>query len=126
MAKKLYYRLYWSTKQPVPEDVMMNRYNVVRNGAGTKGSVIGTLGTDTIIKIDKAEEDDGWTRIISVVGHDPVPVNWQEILEEKGSPVQDWEWWIDNSAFGPVTQPGGDLVLEVTIHPDLTFEVKKK
>jgi hypothetical protein len=126
MAKRLYYRLYWSAETPIPQEREMNRYNQVRDGAGAKGAVIGTLGTGTKLMVDMAEQDVGWMRIISVNGHYPVPVNWQEILEEKGRPVQDWEWWVDVSALQPVLQPGSDLVLEITVHPDLSYEVRKK
>ena len=125
MTKKLYYRLYWSAQTPIPEDVVMARYNQVRDGAGVKGSVIGVLGKGTKIKIDRAEEDSGWTRIISVDGHNSVPPAWQDIVAEKGTPVQDWEWWVDNSAFEPAVVPGEDLVLQITVHPDMTYEVRK-
>jgi len=125
MTKRLYYRLYWAGQTPIPEDVVMMRYNQVRDGAGAKGAVIGVLGKGTKIKVDRAEVDDGWIRIISIDGHNPVPIAWQELVEEKGTPVQDWEWWVDVSAIEPAVVPGGDLILQITVHPDMTYEVRK-
>lgn len=124
MAKKQYYKLYWSTKQPEPKEKVMNRYNKVKNGAGVKGAVIGALGTGALLTVDESERDIGWIRIISVYDYDPVPKSWVEKMQDK--PVQDWEWWVDETALSDLQAPGTDLVLEVRIHPDMTYEVKKK
>jgi len=125
VAKKLYYKLYWAEEAPAPQDSYMNRYNVVRNGAGSKGSVIGALGTGAKLRVDMNEQDEGWVRIISVVGKDPVPETWIDIMEDKGVPQVDWEWWVDKTAITPINAPGTDLKLEITVHPDMSYEVKK-
>lgn len=126
MTKKLYGKLYWANEAPIPEMRMLNRYNSVKDGAGTKGAVIGSLGTGAVIKIDTNERDIGWVRIMSVNNHDPVPVSWIGKLRDAGKPEIDWEWWVDETALDKLVAPGNDLVLQITVHPDLTYEVKKQ
>lgn len=125
MSKMYWYPRYWSTKKPVLESRMVSRYNEVRSGAGTKGSKIGYLGTGSKIVIDKLEDDAGWVRIVSVDGHKPIPHAWVDELEEKGVPETEMEWWIDKTALQEPTEEGEDLVLQIVIHPDRSYEVRK-
>ena len=119
MAKRQWFPRYWAEEQPADETMMLVRFNVVRSGAGDHGFIIGWLGSPTICKVDMNEQDQGWVRIISVVGHDPVPSGWWVKEQQHVPPISDpvlQEWWIDMTALTPITQPGGILKILTTIN----------
>lgn len=123
-----YYPLYWSTKKPVPAEKTVTKNNYpVRDGAGTHGRKIGSLGSGTHIVVDQLEDDEGYIRIISVKGviTPPVPEGWVE--EQDYKPPHDREWWIDKTALtdssGGTPETRKYLITDDGINPPTVVKV---
>ena len=104
-AKVRRFPWYWTypNKIPVPVTMILNRDQVVRDGAGPKGKVIATLKKDSIVTMDTKEHDLSWTRNIRVKGENPVPQPW--INAQLDKPEEDREGWLDDTALSPYTEP---------------------
>jgi hypothetical protein len=123
MNKKLkavkikFFPWYWAypNKVPVPAMKILNRDQVVRDGAGIKGKIIATIKAGAVVTIDTVEHDLGWSRVISVQGENPVPALWISAQQDK--PEADREGWLDDTALDPFGE-------QPPIQPPTTGKVK--
>jgi hypothetical protein len=98
-----YEPLYWAYVRPVPKEMILNRYQVVRSDYN--GFEIGTLGNPTHVIIDTNENEAGNSRIIAVLDTEipPVPRVWIARLYARGmGNPQLHQWWTDNTGLSPV------------------------
>jgi len=120
---------YFSPKAKAsPNTFITNRKQVIRNGAGTKGAVIGEIPANMLVVVDQEEwdKDQGWVRIfyipykkgsnvpaewagkIRMLFYPPdrrpvdgyIPEVWIDMLIKlSGTKDEAWQAWIDQSAL---------------------------
>src|SRR4030042_5284932 len=115
MADKIEYEpKYFSVKKPVKKEVVVTRYVDISDVAGTHGKKIGNVGPNTHLIVDTLEDDEGDTRIVSVVGWSPPPIPklWEDAQLDK--PREEREWWIDKGAVVNAQRDLSTIVLKVT------------
>jgi hypothetical protein len=122
MADKIEYeKLYWATKKPRKLEAVVTRANEpVQSGPGLKGRTIGRVGTGVHLIVDLNEVSDGDTRVVAIIGRDPVPEQWYDDATKETIP--EWftdgdfhpEWWLDNGAFVPANAEVGTVMFQVT------------
>lgn len=123
MAEKIEFsKLYWSVEKPREMEVVVTcAEEPVKSGAPGQGRIIGKVGVSARVIIDLNEESNGATRIIRIIGRDPVPGSWYAGSTQETMP--EWydihgnfrpEWWLDNGAFVPSNVDQTKIILQVT------------
>ena len=120
MAKQQYSTWYYYAKPMVIAERVLNRKQVIKDGAGIKGADIDVLPAGTKLMVDLAEVALGWTRIISVDSYAPVPQVW--IDKQAAKIPQEREAWADNTALSQIEPPaptpeptGREWTYEITV-----------
>ena len=123
MAEKTEFsKLYWAMEKPREMEVIVTRAEEpVRSGPPGQGRIIGKVGVNAHVIIDLNEESNGATRIVRIIGRDPVPGSWY--ADSTLASMPEWydtqerfrpEWWLDNGAFVPSNVDQTKLIFQVT------------
>lgn len=102
MSRIKFGHYYFSEKEPVRVEKIVDCYSVVRSGAGTKGKIIGAINTNVHVIIDTNEDEGDWVRIYSVEKMHPVPAKWLAIWQAENDYEPCWEWWIEKKSLADV------------------------